>query len=136
MNAPTQNEYLLLFRSKAWHNGLSPEQLQHHMSQFKNWFDRLSESGKLKGAQPLVREGAIVTKNGVVSDGPFVESKEVIGGYFLLQADSIEEAIAIAQTNPGLEHGAQIEVRPVAEECPLSEHLRELAPAEAELAAV
>ena len=48
------------------------------MSQFKGWFDRLTEQGTLKAAQPLVREGKIVSgKQGrVVADGPFAESKE------------------------------------------------------------
>jgi hypothetical protein len=94
------------------------------MDQFKGWFDRLSASGKLKGAQPLMREGAVVTKAGVFSDGPYAESKEAIGGYFLVQVETIEEAIAIAKSSPALEFGAQFDVRPVAEECPLSVRAR------------
>ncbi len=59
-------------------------------------------------------------KNGrSVSDGPFAESKEAVGGYFLLNVSTFEEALAIAQQCPGLDHGAQVEVRPVAEICPL-----------------
>jgi hypothetical protein len=135
MNAPKQNEYLLLFRGDAWYNRLSPEELQKAMSQFKAWFDRLTEEGKLKAAQPLVRDGKIVSgkQGGVVSDGPFAESKEAIGGYFLLAASSLEEAIAVAKSSPSLEYGTQIEVRPVAEECPMAARARQIMP-EAQLA--
>jgi len=132
MTAQKQNEYLLLFRGDEWYNQLSPEELQQAISQFKAWFDRLTEEGKLKAAQPLVREGKIVSgKQGrVVADGPFAESKEAIGGYFLLAANSLDEAIAVAKSAPSLEYGTQIEVRPVAEECPMAARARQLLPEE------
>ena len=90
------------------------------------WFERLKQQGKVKAGQPLERTGKIVSgKNGrVVADGPFAESKEAIGGYFLLQVHSLEEAVAIAKECPGLAHGAVVEVRPVAAECPLAEEAR------------
>ncbi len=123
MNTETQNQYLLLFRGTDWHKGLSPEEVQNVMTQWKAWFDRLSEQGKLKAGQPLEREGKTVSgkKGRVVADGPFAESKEAIGGYFLLQVDTLDEAVAIAKDCPGLEHGAIVEVRPIAEMCPAAE---------------
>jgi hypothetical protein len=132
MSTPNQNEYLLLFRGNDWYNNLSPEQLQKAMTDFKAWFDRLTEQGKLKAAQPLVREGKIVSgKNGrIVADGPFAESKEAIGGYFLLAVNSLDEAVAIAKTCPSLEYGTQVEVRPVAEDCPMAARARQLMPEE------
>jgi hypothetical protein len=116
-----KNEYLLLFRGKEWWNGLSPEELRNTIEQIKDWFNQLTESGRLKAAQPLAREGAVVSgKNGtIVADGPFAESKEVIGGYVLLQANSIDEAISVARSCPTLKFGMQAEVRPVADECPM-----------------
>jgi hypothetical protein len=132
MSTPKQNEYLLLFRGTAWYNSLSPEELQNAMNQFKQWFDRLTEKGKLKAAQPLVRDGKIVSgKLGrVVADGPFAESKEAIGGYFLLAVDSLDEAVSIAQTCPALDYGTQVEVRPIAEECPMLQRARQIIPEE------
>ncbi len=65
-----------------------------------------------------------------VVDGPFAESKEAIGGYFMVQADTLEEAVAIARECPGLAHGIKVEVRPVAATCEMlkdAEHARELA---------
>jgi hypothetical protein len=75
----------------------------------------------VKGASPLLPEGKIVSgkKGRVVADGPFAESKEAIGGYFLIQADSLEHAIEIARGWPILEYGATVEVRPVASQCPV-----------------
>src|SRR6266568_2767336 len=123
MNTDTQNQYLLLFRGTDWHKGLSPEEVQKVMTQWKAWFDGLSEQGKLKGGQPLEREGKTVSgkKGRVVADGPFVESKEAVGGYFLLQVDTLDEAVAIAKDCPGLDYGAIVEVRPIAEMCPAAE---------------
>lgn len=83
------------------------------------WFERLRVAGRLKTAQPLGDEGKIVSGIGgaVVSDGPFTESSEAIGGYLIVRVGSFDEALAIARTWPLLEHGASVEVRPVAAEC-------------------
>jgi len=128
----TKTEYMLLFRGNDWHKGLSPEQMQQVAGQWMAWFNRLTEQGKAIAGSPLEREGKIVSgKNGrVVADGPFAESKEAIGGYFLLQVNGPDEAVSIAQECPGLAYGAIVEVRPVAEECPIAEEAR----AEAQLA--
>lgn len=118
----TSNEYLLLFRGTDWHKGLSPEQVQQVMNEWRQWFERLTAEGTLKSGQPLERSGRVVSgrQGRVVSDGPFAESKEAIGGYFLLQAASLDEATAIAKQCPGLAYGGMVEVRQIAPECPLS----------------
>lgn len=122
MSTPTNNKYMLIFRGTDWHNRLSPEEMQRVASDWMAWFKRLTEQGKAVAGNPLEREGKIVFgKNGrVVADGPFAESKEAIGGYFLLKVDSLDEAVAIAQECPGLPHGAKVEVRPVMDQCPLA----------------
>jgi len=119
MNTQTQNGYMLLFRGTHWDKGLSPEEIQKMVSQWYAWFDRLTQQGKCKAGHPLEREGKIVSarKGRTVADGPFAESKEAIGGYFLLQVDDINEAVEIAQQCPGLDYGIDVEVRPVAEQC-------------------
>jgi len=127
MSTEKKNEFLLLFRGTHWHKGLSPEELQKVMGQFMNWFEKLNQQGKLKTGQPLEREGKLVSgKNGrTVADGPFAESKEAIGGYFLLQVADMDEAVAIAKQCPVLEYGSTVEVRPVAEQCPMTKQLEE-----------
>ena len=119
MNAQAQNEYMLLFRGAQWDKGLSPEEVQEMVTQWYAWFERLTQEGKCKAGQPLEREGKIVSgRNGrTVADGPFAESKEAIGGYFLLQVDDLNEAVEIAKQCPGLAYGIDVEVRPVAEQC-------------------
>jgi hypothetical protein len=127
MSAPTtKSEYMLLFRGNDWHKGLSPEEMQKVAGQWMAWFNRLTEQGKAIAGNPLKGEGKLVSGNHgrVVADGPFAESKEAIGGYFLLQVKSLDEAVAIAKECPGLVHGAVVEVRPVAEECPVAEEAR------------
>jgi hypothetical protein len=115
-------EYMLLFRGTHWFKGLSPEEIQQIVDQMHAWLDRLTAEGKAKAGQPLMFEGKVVSqKNGrVVSDGPFAESKEAIAGYFLLNVDSLDEAVQIAKNYPGLNYGATVEVRPVAPECAAS----------------
>jgi len=117
---------MLIFRGTDWYKGLSPEEMQRLADQWMAWFNRLKDQGKAIAGNPLEREGKIVSgKNGrVVSDGPFAESKETIGGYFLLKVNTLDEAVAIAQECPGLSYGIRVEVRPVAGECPIAEELR------------
>jgi hypothetical protein len=120
---------MLLYRSDEWYNKLSQEELQKLISQNKAWFERLTAQGKARPGRALERAGVTVSgKNGrSVMDGPFAESKEAIGGYLMLDVETIEEAIAIAQSSPGLAYGGSIEVRPAAEGCPLDIRARELA---------
>ncbi|MES2980814.1 MAG: YciI family protein [Verrucomicrobiota bacterium] len=117
-------EHLLLIRGTQWNHGMSPAQLQQIMTDFYGWVEDLSTKGILKGAQPLVENGKIVSgkQGGHVTDGVFAESKEAIAGYFLLAVENEAEAIRIAQACPILEHGAAIEVRPIADMCrPMAE---------------
>jgi hypothetical protein len=119
MNTQSQNGYMLLFRGTHWDKDLSPEEIQKLVTQWYAWFDRLKQEGKCQAGHPLEREGKIVSgrKGRTVADGPFAESKEAIGGYFLLQVNDLNEAVEIAKQCPGLEYGIDVEVRPVAEQC-------------------
>lgn len=121
MNPNTQqptNEHLLLIRGTHWNSGLSPAELQRVMTGFYAWVESLRSKGILRGAQPLMEEGRLVSgPQSLVTDGIFAESKEAIAGYFLLAVDSTDEAVKLAQACPILAHGAQIEVRPIADLC-------------------
>jgi len=85
------------------------------------WFEGLNERGKIKGAQPLSVQGRTIsgTNGRFVVDGPFTETKEAVGGYLVLQADSFEDAVEVARTNPALRYGVSVEVRPILAECPI-----------------
>lgn len=128
------SKFLVVFRNTHWHEGLSAEQMQQVASDWMAWFQRLTAEGKALAGNPLGAEGRVLTQtNGrIVVDGPFVEAKETVGGYFLLRVDSMEEATAIARECPGLPYGVIVEVRPVLHQCPLTKELeskRELAEA-------
>ena len=121
MSAPrTTSGYIIFFRGNDWDKNLSPEELQKVTSDFMAWFERLSAKGIAKGGAPLEAETRVVSasKGRIVSDGPFAESKEAIGGFFLLQVNSIDEAVEIAKQCPTLKYGVNVEVRQVAPECP------------------
>ena len=123
MSTEAKKEFIIFFRGSQWDKDLSPEEIQKAMGQFMGWFERLREEGRLKAGQPLERQGKIVSgkKGRTVADGPFAESKEAVGGYFLLTVADIDEAVEIAQQCPILEYGSTVEVRPVAEQCPTCE---------------
>src|SRR6058998_1362411 len=125
MNTQNQNGYMLLFRGNDWTKSLSPAEKQRVTDQWMAWFRRLTDEGKAIAGNPLEREGKIVSgRNRVVSDGPFAESKETIGGYFLLKVNTLDDAVAIAKECPGLPYGIRVEVRPVAGECPMAAEAR------------
>ena len=125
MSTRNTEEYMLLFRGGHWDKGLSPEEAQKLMGQVMAWFEGLKERGIVKAGQPLGPGGRTISgANGrSVSDGPFAESKEAVGGYLLLQGITMDEVVAIAKANPTLAHGISIEVRPVLEDCPVFERV-------------
>jgi hypothetical protein len=117
----TTDEYMLLFRGPHWDQGLSTDELQKAMDSVMAWFEGLNQRGKVKGAQPLSAQGRTIsgTNGRFVVDGPFTETKEAVGGYLVLQADSFEEAVEVARTNPVVRYGVSVEVRPILAECPI-----------------
>ncbi|HWD94711.1 MAG TPA: YciI family protein [Verrucomicrobiae bacterium] len=127
MNA--KSEYMMLFTSSEWYNEVSPAEAKKISEQAKAWFEGLMEKGCVKGGHGLGRSGTRVTaKTGrVISDGPYPESKEAVGGYMIVEAESLEEAIAMAKTNPTIAHGTTVDVRPAfqgEENCPLYRRAR------------
>lgn len=122
--------HLLLFRSTDWHRDLSPEEIQSIMTGWNDWFEGLKREGKIIAGSPLENEGRVVSgRAGSVADGPFAESKEAIGGYFLLSVESIDEAVAIAKRCPALGYGLTVEVRPIAPDCPVDRMVGEVSAA-------
>jgi hypothetical protein len=124
----TTGEYMLLFRGPHWDSGLSAEELRQAMNKVMAWFEALAERGKIKGAQPLGGQGRVIsgTDGRLVMDGPFTETKEAVGGYLVLQADSMNEAVEIARSMPTLRYGMSVEVRPILAECPILQRHPEL----------
>lgn len=114
--------YLLIFRgaaASARYEAMSPEDRAQLLQQWTAWYDDLAAKGKLQHGRPLEPEGRVISAvGGRIIDGPFAESKEAIGGYFMLTVDSLDEATEIAKQCPSLRFGLTVEVRPVASSCP------------------
>lgn len=121
------NSYLLIFRESTpeRYEAMSRDERRRALADWNAWCDKLAALGKLKDGHPLFPEGRTVSRAaaGRRLDGPFAEAKEMIGGYFFLTAGSMEEAIAIAEESPNLQHGQTVEVRPVAGGCHLARSL-------------
>ena len=106
--------YLLLFRGgDPQEAGLAPDQMSADMDRWDAWSDGLKETGRWQAGQPLENEGRVVESNGVVSDGPFAETKELIGGFVMVDVEGMEEAVDAAKDCPLGEVGGRVEIRPV-----------------------
>jgi hypothetical protein len=105
------HEYLLLSRGH-WDADKSPEEIQAAIDAFYAWHARLVAQGRFKPGQRLATAAKLVTRAGI-TDGPFTEAKEVVGGYWFVLAGSLEEAARIVADNPCLACGLAFEIRPV-----------------------
>jgi hypothetical protein len=105
------SEYLVISRGQ-WDKDASRQQIQNAIDNFYVWLDRLVDEGKMKTGQRLANTGKTVSRK-AVTDGPFGEAKEVIGGYWFIVADSLDEAAKIAAENPCLNCGLFFEIRPI-----------------------
>ena len=95
-------------------SSLTEEEYQVKIDQMLEWVDELTKSGNHVAAEPLLTYGKYVTKDNVLSDGPFIEAKEAISGYFIVTADNIDHAVALAQNCPLIPtKDVVIEVRPI-----------------------
>jgi hypothetical protein len=109
---PSPTEFLVISRGQ-WDSRLSRDERQNVIDRFYAWLDQLVDEGKMKRGQRLTYEGKTIGRQGAITDGPFGESKEVIGGYWFVLAHNLDEAAQIAKTNPCLDCGLLVEIRPI-----------------------
>ena len=112
MRAPSSSSEFLVISRGHWDRDKSPEEIQQAIDAFYVWKDRLVQEGRMKPGQRLTTKGVVVSKAGM-TDGPFTEAKEIVGGYWFFVADSLEEAASLAAQNPCLACGLTYEVRPI-----------------------
>jgi hypothetical protein len=94
---------------------MTPEQMQEYMQKWGNWIrEALQKGWMVDPGDALTPEGRVVNAKKVVTDGPFVESKEIVGGYSIVTANTIEAAADLAKGCPGLLVGGKVEVRTLA----------------------
>jgi len=110
-------DYLFLFRGgDAAMAKMSPEQMQQHMQKWMTWIDELTRKGSFKAGEPLDKAGKVIQgKKQVVTDGPYAESKDLVGGYLIVRAASLTKATEIAKGCPIFESNGSVEIREIKE---------------------
>ncbi|PSL49992.1 hypothetical protein CLV51_1011334 [Chitinophaga niastensis] len=111
-------EFMLIFRHEDGNKVASPDQIQIWMKQTMDWIGSIAAQNKFVLGNGLpFDESRVVRSNNVVTNGPFGEIKETIGGYIIVKADSVEEAVEFAKGCPVLQgEGNSVEVRKIAKD--------------------
>jgi hypothetical protein len=107
-------KFMLIFHGVEPANQ-SPEQMQAHMGRWMAWIDKLAKTEQYVSGEPLLPGGKLVSgKAGkTVTDGPYTEGKEVVGGFFIIKAKDLDEAVAISKECPDFDLGSTVQVRQV-----------------------
>jgi hypothetical protein len=107
-------DFLFIYRNEPANNQPSPEEMQENMNRWINWLGGLGAQGKLvdRGSS-LHPTGKVVKQNSIVTDGPYTEIKETLGGYSIVKAESLEEAAKLAEGCPIFNGGGNVEVREI-----------------------
>ncbi|MFH1498752.1 MAG: YciI family protein [Verrucomicrobiota bacterium] len=120
---PTSSDHLLLFRNAGneSHAQLTDAERAALAERWNNWVATLLAEDRLRGGHPLALDGRVVSgpRSGRVTDGPYAETKEVVGGYVIVRADSLDHAAEIARGCPGLDIGLTVEVRALLDRSPV-----------------
>jgi hypothetical protein len=108
-------DFMFIFRGPTPEDlQLSPEETQASMQKWFDWIGQLSAQGRYVGGDPLIKEGrSVAGKKPVVTDGPFAEGKELVGGYFIIKAETLEEATELAFGFPDFESQGSVEIREI-----------------------
>ena len=94
----------------------SPQQLEQQMQKWGAWIQALSKTGNFKAGDPLQSGGRVLRgKKKIVTDGPFAEAKDLVGGYLLISANDLDDATELARGCPIFESDGTVEVRPIQE---------------------
>ena len=117
MNQSQVNSDFLLLSRGQWDKSAAKSDIEVAISKFYDWYAEQISVGRFKPGSRLTTEIAVVTKSGpktgAVTDGPFGETKEVIGGYWVIVAPSLREAAELAAQSPVLRYGISYEIRPL-----------------------
>ena len=107
------SQFTFLYRGRD--TSASPEQMQKTMQKWQAWFKELGAKGHLKDiGHPLEHTGRVVRgKQHTVTDGPFAEAKDIVGGFTIIEARDLDQAAELSKGCPILEAGGSVEVRPI-----------------------
>jgi hypothetical protein len=108
-------KFLFVYRNSSESYGsMSPEEMQQMLQRWQSWItEGIRQGWMLDAGDGLKKEGRVVNGKKIVSDGPFIEVKEIIGGFSIVQADTIDAAAELAKGCPIFLRGGSVEVRPL-----------------------
>jgi len=110
----SMSDFVYLYRGGQRMPAPSPEQAQQQMQKWMTWLKDLADKGQIKDmGHPLERDGKIVKGPKAVTDGPFAEAKDIVGGYTIVSARDLDHAAELSAGCPIFEAGGFVEVRPV-----------------------
>jgi len=105
---------MLIFQGIKSAEQASAQEMQENMGKWMAWIDKLAKAGKYDSGEPLMATGKIITgSNKTVSDAAFAEGKEIIGGYFIVNAADYDEAVALCDDYPDYAKGGTVIVRQI-----------------------
>jgi hypothetical protein len=106
-------KFMLIFQSGTPQHR-SPEAMQAYMGKWMAWIDKLREEGKYLSGEPLLPGGKLVKgPDKKVTDGPYAEAKEIVGGFFIINAENYDDAVAISKDYPDYEYDGSVQIRQV-----------------------
>lgn len=105
--------YILLFRQPDYdYRETSKEKMQEIFKKWQDWVNGIEAQDKfVSHGQRLTMEGKVLRPGGVITDGPFVEIKEKLGGFILIKAENMDDATTLAHGCPALDTGGSVEIR-------------------------
>ena len=107
-------EFMMIFRHTPMADfQLSPEQLQAEIKKWQDWIGGIAAQGKFVSTNQLGSEAKTLMANATVTDGPYAEVKEIVGGYVIVKTNGIDEALELAKGCPILSIGGHVEVRDI-----------------------
>jgi hypothetical protein len=109
-------DFLMLFRQPDFaYSNLSADEVKAVFKKWDDWKGGIAAQGKLvNNGSRLEREGKVLKPGGVVTDGPFVEIREMLGGFIIVQSDTLDDALTLAHGCPAVDFNGSVEVRPLA----------------------
>ncbi len=110
-------EFIFFFRQPSYdYSKTPPDEMQAIAKKWQHWLGGISKLGKLSTPGPRIgSEGKVVKADGAVTDGPFFELSEWLGGYMIVKAESLDEAANLAHGCPALDANGSVEIRPIYE---------------------
>ena len=104
---------MMIFRNEKNDYQPSPEEMKVMIQKWQDWIGGIAAQGKFVATNALGFQGKTVHSSGTITDGPYAELKEIVGGYIIVKADSLDEAIKLSDGCPTLSTGGKVEVRDV-----------------------